>query len=245
LQHDSSIHQWWPGPQKQTLLLTLDDSTGRNIAGRFVPRDTTWAHFQHFRQAFQRHGIPQAIYTDGLSLFGPSSSHDHLDPRSEFQRALRALGIAHLVAPSPQAKGKIERRFGTFQKRLIALLAHANVTTYQAADQILQMEIQRQNATRSSSTGETPDTLFELSQAQPNPAIRPCPVDTLLDLHLSLRTTRRVNTDHSIEFEGRCYPISPTLKKRVTVLFHPQSKIWILEEPPKLIWPNILGHFSL
>jgi hypothetical protein len=107
------------------------------------------------------------------------------------------------------------------------------------------MEIQRQNAARSSSTGETPDTLHEQSQSQPNPAIRPCPAATLLDLHLSLRTTRRVNADHSIEFEGRHYPISPTLKKRVTVLYHPQSKIWILEEPPNLIWPNILGHFSL
>ena len=120
--HDSSIHQWWPRPEKQTLLLTLDDHSGLNITGRFVPRDTTWAHFFHFREAFERFGIPQAVYTDGLSLFGPSSSNDHLDPRSEFQHALRAIGVAHLVTTSPQAKGKIERRFGTFQKRLVILV---------------------------------------------------------------------------------------------------------------------------
>ncbi len=105
-QHESSIHQWWPGPEKQTLLPTLDEHSGLNIAGRFVPRDTTWAHFLHFHEAFERFGIPQAIYTDGLSLFGPSSSHDHLDPRSEFQRALRAIGVAHLVAPSLKPKAK-------------------------------------------------------------------------------------------------------------------------------------------
>ena len=123
-QHDSSIHQWWPALAKQVLLLTVDDHSGLNIAGRFVPSDTTWNHFSHFRSAFETHGIPQAVYTDGLSLFGPSSSSDHSDPKSEFQRALRALGIAHLVAPTPQAKGKIERRFGTCQGRIVTVVAN-------------------------------------------------------------------------------------------------------------------------
>jgi hypothetical protein len=62
---------------------------------------------------------------------------------------------------------------------------------------------------------------------------------------LSLRTTRKVAPDHSIEFEGQTYKIAPTLKKSVTVIYHPQSKLWVLEEPPNLIWPSILGHFSM
>ena len=115
------------------------------LPGRFVERDTTWNHFLHFREAFERHGLPEAIYTDALSLFGPSSSNYHADPRSEFQRALRALHVAHLVAPTPQAKGKIERRFQTFQNRLVTLLAHAGVSNWESADPILQMEIQRQS----------------------------------------------------------------------------------------------------
>jgi hypothetical protein len=97
-QHDSSIHQWWPAPSKQVLLLTVDDHSGLNVAGRFVNADTTW---NHFRSAFEARRLPEAIYTDGLSLFGPSSSSDHRDPKSEFQRALKALGVAHLVAPMP------------------------------------------------------------------------------------------------------------------------------------------------
>ena len=52
---------------------------------------------------------------------------DDRDPCSEFQRAFSALGVTHLVAPSPQAKGKIERRFGTLQQRLVALLAYERV----------------------------------------------------------------------------------------------------------------------
>jgi hypothetical protein len=105
------------------------------------------------------------------------------------------------------------------------------------------MEIKPQNSTRNSSTGEVPNNLFE--QSQHHSAIRPSPTKALLDLHLSLPTTRKVAPDQSIESEGRTYKIAPTLKKSVTVFYHPQSKLWVLEEPPNLIWPNILGHFSM
>jgi hypothetical protein len=131
------------------------------VAGRFVERDTTWNHFQHFRQAFERHGLPEAIYTDALSLFGPSSSNHHADPRSEFQRALRALHVAHLVAPTPQAKGKIERSFQTFQNRLVTLMAHAKVSDWESADSILQMEIQRQGRKTLRTTGKIPSKVWE------------------------------------------------------------------------------------
>jgi len=61
----------------------------------------------------------------------PTSEPPHTGPddvRSQFQRALLGLGIAHRVAPDPQAKGKIERRFGTFQNRLVSLLSAAAIT---------------------------------------------------------------------------------------------------------------------
>src|SRR5207237_7336069 len=134
-------HQWWPAPDKQTLLLTVDDHSRKLLGGVFVPTDTTWHHFQHFRRTFTAHGLPLALYTDGLALFGHQSTTDGRDPRSEFQRALTALGTTHLVAPSPQAKGKIERRFGTFQKRLLALLAYEKVTAYAPAQELLAHEL--------------------------------------------------------------------------------------------------------
>ncbi len=223
-QHDSSIHQWWPASSKQILLLTVDDHSGLNVAGRFVAADTTWNHFRHFRTAFEAHSVPEAIYTDALSLFGPSSSSDHLDPRSEFQRALKALGTAHLVAPTPQAKGKIERRFGTFQKRLVTLMAHAQVRTWKEADEILQMEILRQNSKINRSTGTIPDQVWAAALLSRSSALRPCPDPALLDLHLSLRTSRRVNHDQTIDFEGRSYEISPTRSKTVTIVYHPNRR---------------------
>jgi hypothetical protein len=116
-QHDSSIHQWWPATDKQTLLLTVDDHSRKLLGAVFVPTDTNRNHFEHFRRLFLQHALPLVVYTDGLSLFGHDSMADDRDPCSEFQRAFSALGVTHLVAPSPQAKGKIERRFGTLQQR--------------------------------------------------------------------------------------------------------------------------------
>lgn len=244
-QHDSSIHQWWPAERKQTLILSVDDCSGFIVAGRFVRSDTTWDHFLHFRQAFECHGLPEAIYTDALSLFGPSSSDDRRDPRSEFQRALRALNVAHLVAPTPQAKGKIERRFGTFQKRLVALLAYQNVGYSHHANEILQMEIQRQNLKNLRSTGLIPSEIWNQQIQECAAKMRTCPTETMLDLHLSLRTSRRVHSGNLIEFGGREYEISPTLRRSVTILFHPGRKFWVLEHLPWAIWPTVLGHFTL
>lgn len=244
-QHDSSIHQWWPAPSKQYLLLTVDDHSGRNVAGSFVAAETTWNHFLHFRRAFETHGLPEAIYTDALSLFGPSSSTDCGDPKSQFQRALRGLGVAHLVAPTPQAKGKIERRFGTFQNRLITLLAHAKVKTYEQADEVLQMEIIRQNLTRQRSTNRVPLEIWDQAVDTNNATLRPTPASSLLDLHFSMRDKRRVNNDQTIDFEGLNYEIASTSRKTVTIVHHPNLKFWVVEHPPKDVWPCILGTFSL
>ena len=244
-QHDSSIHQWWPAPAKQTLLLTTDDHSGLNLAGRFVTSDTTWNHFEHFREAFGKWGLPEIVYTDGLSLFGPSSSNDHSDPLSEFQRAFRGLGVAHRVAPSPQAKGKIERRFGTFQRRLVTLLSHARATTWKQADVILQMEIARQNRTVNRSTGSRPLHLWQEQSLSACSRMQPVPPATLLDLHLSLRCRRRVDNAHSIDFAGRNYDISATLRKSVIIVYHPNRQFWVVEHPLTNFWPPILGHFTL
>jgi hypothetical protein len=244
-QHDSSIHQWWPAAAKQTLLLTVDDHSGLNLAGRLVESDTTWDHFEHFRQAFESWGLPEIIYTAGLSLFGPSSSHDHSDPKSEFQRALRGLGVAHLVAPTPQAKGKIERRFGSFQRRLVTLLAHARAQTWRQSDEVLQMEIAGQNRTVNRTLGKVPLRIWDAQSQGGEGRMRPAPPAALLDPHLSLRCSRRVNNDHTIDFDGSNHEITPTLRKTVTLVLHPRLRLRVLELPPKDVWTPILGPFTL
>jgi hypothetical protein len=247
-QHDSSIHQWWPASEKQTLLLTVDDHSRKLLGAVFVPTDTTWNHFEHFRRLFLHHRLPMAVYTDGLSLFGHDSMADDRDPCSEFQRAFSALGVTHLVAPSPQAKGKIERRFGTLQKRLVAILAYEKVTDYPAAQIVLDRELQRQNTTVCRTTGLSPNAAWEKAVAEKRTATRPCPPATLLHLHLALHLQRRVNADNQIDFLGQSWPIAPTKKSSITLIHHPHRHFWAVSEPPKPPsnnWPEILGKYSL
>ena len=247
-QHDSSIHQWWPDEDKQTLLLTVDDHSRKLMAAVFVPTDTTWHHFQHFRRTFTLHGLPVAIYTDGLALFGHVSTHDNRDPRSEFQRALTALGVSHLVAPSPQAKGKIGRCFGTFQKRIVTLLAFERITDYSTAQELLERELARQNRTVCRTTGLSPDDAWVKAQEEQRTVMRACPDPALLDLHLALHIGRRVNADHQVDFLGRSWPISATARHTVTIIHHPLSQFWVVAQHSKHSenrWPDILGKFSL
>jgi hypothetical protein len=192
--------------------------------------------------------LPVALYTDGLALFGHESTRDGLDPRSEFQRALTALGVSHLVAPSPQAKGKIERRFGTFQKRIVTLLAYEKVANYGDAQELLARELARQNRTICRTTGLSPDDACDKAQQEKRSVMRPCPDPSLLDLHLALHVGRRVNADHQIDFLGRSWPISATARHTVTLIHHPLCQFWVVSQapkPPQNRWPEILGKFSL
>ena len=247
-QHDSSIHQWWPAAAKQTLLLTVDDHSRKLLGAVFVPTDTTWNHFEHFRRLLLQHGLPLVVYTDGLSLFGHDSMADDRDPASEFQRAFSALGVTHLVAPSPQAKGKIERRFGTLQQRLVALLAYEHIRDYPAAQVVLDRQVAHQNATVCRTTGHSPNAAWDKALLERRTAIRPCPPATLLDLHLALHLRRRVNADHQIDFLGRSWPIASTQRTTITLIHHPLRQFWAVTQPPRPpqnIWPEILGNYSL
>jgi len=157
-QHDSSPHPWWPADAYPVLLLTLDDHSRKILAGSFVRSDTTWDHFPHLRPPIETCGLPAGLYPDGLSLFGHRSPADRRDTHSQFQRAFTALGTAHRVAPDAPAKGKIERRFDTFPKRLVSLLAYEKITDCKNANALLQTQIAWHNQHPvCRTTGRTPN----------------------------------------------------------------------------------------
>jgi hypothetical protein len=131
------------------------------------------------------------------------------------------------VAPTPQAKGKIERDFQTFENRLVTLLAHAEVNDWKSADLILQMEIQRQGRKTERTTGRIPSEVWEEHLLKRTARMRPMPAPTLADLHFSLRATRKVHPGPYLEF-------ATTSRKVLTVLFHPFRKLWVLDHSPKL-----------
>lgn len=154
----------------------------------------------------------------------------------------------HLVAPSPQAKGKIERRFGTFQRRMLALLAYEKVGGYPAAQAVLEQEVERQNRTVCRTTGLSPNDAWDRALEEHRSVICGCPDPRLLDLHLAFQLRRRRNADHQVDFVGRSWPIAPTLKTSVTIIHHPGRQFWVVSAPPKPPdhrWPEILARHSL
>jgi transposase len=104
IQIDGSHHDWFEGRgDKCCLIAFIDDATGRVLAARFSPTETTQAYFAVLHQHISAHGVPLACYSDRHSIF---TKHDSQDPDpTQFERALLQLGIEGICAHSPQAKG--------------------------------------------------------------------------------------------------------------------------------------------
>src|SRR6202011_4116368 len=125
----------------------IDDATGRWFA-RFVVSDSTLENMNLLESYVNKHGRPLAYYTDKASLFQtaekrkrnePGVEKDAVEmPPTQIGRALRELAIPWIAAHSPQAKGRIERSFGTAQDRLVKGLRVAGVKTIEQANQYLQ-----------------------------------------------------------------------------------------------------------
>ena len=147
VQWDTSVHAWLEdrGPGKMYLIALIDDASS-SLFGRFVPADSSEQHRRVLRAYVERYGRPLAVYTDKASLFQPTLAPgwktEEPGPKSETQmgRAFRELGIEWIAAHSPQAKGRIERCFGTLQDRLVKGLRRVGAGTLEAANEYLERE---------------------------------------------------------------------------------------------------------
>ena len=245
-QHDSTPVRIWPADRKQTLIATVDDNTRKVVLASVFERETLWAHFVHLRRAFELFGIPETLYTDGFSMFGHEGDRDLA---TKCGRMLLALSVAHRIAPTPQAKGKIERNIGTLQRRLVPLLLQAGVRREGDCPAVVDPHIAYWNASHENrTTGLTPDAAFALAVREGRVAYRPCPTTRLLDLHIALHEARRVSHANTIDHLGKSWRISPTLKKTVWLVIHPGIRFWVVESRPDPLnpaWPTILASYTL
>jgi len=144
-QLDGSPHAWF-GPTQPpcSLLGAIDDATGALLAARFRVQEDAAGYLTLLRTLGQTVGLPAAVYTDQHGIFIRNDAHwtraeelqGHQDP-TQVGHAFATLAIAHLVAQSPQAKGRIERLWNTLQDRLVAELRLAGITTLAAGDAFL------------------------------------------------------------------------------------------------------------
>ena len=230
-QHDSTPrHIWGPPDARQSIIVSLDDASRKVMACRVCERETVLEHFAMLEAAFLRHGLPEAIYTDGFTMFGAEGE----DLKSQFGRMCRAFGIVHLVAPTPQAKGKIERAMRTFQHRLVVTLRAEGVSCAEEANPVADRHCDFWNAHHvNDEIGTTPDACAAALAAAGQCRLRPVPDSRVLRLFLSQWVARRVEGRNRIDFMGRKWTIAPTLKQYVWVALRPSDReFWVLEQKP-------------
>ena len=137
---DASTHQWIAGLPMQDLVVALDDADGRILYARFFPQEGTASTFAALESVVRNYGRFCELYTDRGSHFCQSGPAGEVadEQHGQVSQALRALGIQHILARSPQARGRSERAFGTIQGRLPQELRHNGITDYAAANRYLE-----------------------------------------------------------------------------------------------------------
>lgn len=203
LQLDGSDHAWLEsrGPWL-TLLLAIDDATGTVPYALFREREDTQGYFKLLKVIIKHCGIPLGVYTDRDTIFrvarGPSNG---ASPPTQFGRALRELGITHVLAHSPEAKGRVERANGTFQDRLVSELRLNGARTLTEANLVLEDFLPRFNQR------------FGVPAAQPGQAYRLLSPDLNLDGVLCIKERRRVARDNTVQYHQRNLQLFPDADK--------------------------------
>jgi hypothetical protein len=199
LQLDGSHHRWLEnrGPWL-TLLLAIDDATGTVPYALFREQEDTLGYFELLKVIINRCGIPLGVYTDRDGIFhvarGPSNG---AGPLTQFGRALRELGVTHVLAHSPEAKGRVERANGTFQDRLVAEIQLAGASNAIEANMILWDFLPRFNER------------FGVPAAQPGQAYRPISLGLDPDGILCIKERRRVARDNTVQYRQRTLQLFP------------------------------------
>src|SRR5580658_6528362 len=141
LHQDASRHAWLGGQPALDLIVTLDDATSAILSAFLVEEEGTASTFRALEEVFGRHGLPLSLYTDrGSHYFYTPEAGGKVDRSrlTQVGRALDHLGVEHIAATSPQARGRSERAFHILQDRLTKELALAKITMIDAANAYLQ-----------------------------------------------------------------------------------------------------------
>jgi len=140
VQMDTSLHDWFEGRGEEAVLIAMIDDATSRVFARFFPTDSTETNLRLIGDYIRHHGRPRAIYADKASHFRINLKRDGETRPGQTQigRALSELDVEYIPAHSPQAKGRVERLFGTLQDRLVKALRLANIGRIEAANEFLQ-----------------------------------------------------------------------------------------------------------
>ena len=207
LQTDGSRDDWLEGRGPYlTLVGAIDDATGMVPHGLFRDQEDAQGYTLLLHQIVESNGIPMALYHDGHGIFErskrePESLAEQLEGKrkpTQFGRIMEELGIISILSRSPQARGRIERLWGTFQDRLVSELRLAGASTREEANKVLWDFLPRYNPR------------FAVPAAEPGSAYRKPPEDFNPDEVFCFKYQRTIGRDNVVRFGEHRLQIMPT-----------------------------------
>jgi transposase len=212
IQMDGSHHDWLESRGPECVLMGyVDDATG-NVFARFYPYEGTIPAMDSFKRYIKKYGIPLSIYLDRHATYKSTkkpSIEDQLkgiEPLSEVARAFKELGVKIIYAHSPQAKGRIERQFRTFQDRLIKEMRLRGIKTIEEANRLLRYYLPIYNKR------------FSLRAAEELDLHRPVPIALNLDRILCFKTERALRNDFTVAHNNRLYQIKDNVRTNKVIV---------------------------
>jgi len=240
LQTDASPHDWLEGrAPAMDLLGAIDDATGKVVYACFRPSEDQIGYLLMLRSVALSYGLPHILYHDRHTILrSPKQAtiEDELagrKPQSQIQRIIAQLGIRSIPALSPQAKGRIERLWQTFQDRLIKEMRLAGIASLEQANLFLETFIPAYNQR------------FAKPARDAQRAWRPLHPDLDLDHLFSTATERKVKADHTISYRGLTLQIlrekdQPCLAAcKVTVHITPEAELHLYHRDTKLAYRRL------
>ena len=197
LQIDASIHNWFGDSlPKATLHGAIDDATGTVMGLYFDREETLKGYYEMMWQILGKYGIPEALYGDNRTIFEYRKLSERQqtvdrDVHVNFKRMCMQLGIELITTSVSQAKGRIERLWGTLQSRLISELRLRGITTLEAANAYLP-EFMADHNRRFAAKPDMESSVFA-----------PAPSPREIDFYLSVEFQRSVDNGSSFGFLGR------------------------------------------
>jgi transposase len=203
LQVDGSPHDWLQGRGPRLCLIgAIDDATNKVMGALFVQAESSWGYFTLFSKTFRQYGLPKSIYSDCHSVFWtdrePTIDEQMINrkPTTEVGRGLEELGVTLILAHSPQAKGRIERLWNTFQDRLVSELRLAKAKTAEQAQAVLERYLPVHNR-KFSMPAKAQSAWRKVSSLH-------------IERALCFKQQRTVAKDNTVTFEGSIFQIPKT-----------------------------------
>ena len=211
VQMDGSDHDWLEGRGPRLVLMAYIDDATNTSYGRFYDYEGTMPAMDSFRGYVRQYGLPMSVYLDRHTTYKSPKKLteweeiEGIESLSQFERALKELGVEVIHALSPQAKGRIERLFGVLQDRLVKEMRLEGITTKEQANVFLKGYLPRHNERFGVCPANEADAHVKL----------PSQVD--LNRYLCIKTERTIRKDNTIALDGRLYQLEERGSKKVVV----------------------------